>query len=130
MLGLDKGLGVGRVKWIVILWARTWMVVTVSLCDDLKDSRHRKIEISVGCVHHIGLGSCSVRRYTTDLDSKSAIESRRWKWDRLLRVGLTELGSKVEFWAAAKLRRREVKRKVKESMLIWLRSFDSAIELD
>ena len=34
-----------------------------------------------------------------------------------MRVGLTELGSKVEFWAAAKLRRSEVKRKVKESML-------------
>ena len=60
-MGLDKGLGVGRVKCFAILWARTWMVVRLSLCDDLKDSRHRKIEISVGCVHHIGLGSCCIR---------------------------------------------------------------------
>ena len=48
------------------------MVVTAWLRSDLKDSRHRKIEISSGPVHHIVLGSCSVRRYTIDLDCISS----------------------------------------------------------
>ena len=43
----------------------------------MKDSRHRKIEISGAPVHHIVLDSCSVRPYTIDLDFQVSIRIKK-----------------------------------------------------